>query len=166
MTGLLLIAVVIAWVSVIFMVARRIARRMNSSRLGILAGVSLFVILLVAPVADELVGDLQFASLCSKYATQFIDEQNAMNRHVLYQRRGVDEFADGTAVSVRIDPTVYIDTETKKVVVSYHTLHAEGGWFIRALGISATGAPLLFNGNCAPKDQDAFKKKYNISVVN
>jgi hypothetical protein len=166
MTGILLIIVVIAWVIAVLKITGWATRRIQLRAMKLTVFTLLSSVLLVAPVADELVGKWQFDSLCKKYAVQIIDEGIAMNRRVLYQRRTVDRFAEGTALEIRIDPIVYIDAETKKVIVSYHTLHAKGGWLIRTLGISETNAPLLFSPGCAPKDQDAFKKRFNITVIN
>lgn len=77
-----------------------------------------------------------------------------MNRQVVYVRRKSDQFAEGTAVQIRIDPRIYKDVETDKILVSYHQLSANGGWLIRFLGISEIDAPLLFNNRvCAEKPE-------------
>lgn len=166
MTGILLIGVVVAWLFAVFTFTRWTIRRFDSGVSKTVAAMVVFPALLVAPVADELIGMQQFESLCKKYAVQQIDEQHAMNRRVVYVRRTQDRFADGTALRIRIDPIVFRDAETDRILVSYHTLHATGGWLIRMLGISETNAPILFGSGCAPKDQDAFKKKFNITVIN
>lgn len=124
-----------------------------------------FILLLVAPLSDELIGMWQFESLCSKYAVQVI-EPGARDRQVVYVPRGADQYASGTAVRIRIDPIVYKDAKTNQVLVSYHSLHAQGGWLVRATGISETNSPILFNSGCAPKNEDAFKSELNITVIN
>ncbi len=166
MTGILLIGIAIAWLVAAIAITRSVARRFNSLPVKVLGSVVLFPALLVLPMVDELIGKQQFESLCKKYAVQFIDEPHAMNRRATAELRRGDRFAEGTAVEIRVDPHVYRDAETNQVLVSYHTLHAKGGWFIRALGISETNSPLLFRRGCAPKDQDAFKKKFNITIIN
>ena len=166
MTGILLFGVAFAWLIAVLILTRWVTRRFKSAIAKVVCSLALFPIVLVAPLADELVGKQQFESLCKKYAVQEIDEQHAMNRRVVSELRREDRFAEGTAVEIRIDPHVYRDAETNQVLVSYHTLHAKGGWFIRTLGISETNSPLLFRRGCAPKDQDAFKKTFNITVMN
>ena len=89
-----------------------------------------------------------------------------MNRQVVFVPRKNDKFAEGTAVRIRIDPHVYQDAQTGRVLVSYHTLHAEGGWLVRAMRISQTNSPMLFRSGCGPRDEDAFKKNFNITVIN
>lgn len=166
MTGILLIAVAIAWLIAVLAATRWVVRRVNSPAMKVVSCLGLFPALLVLPVADELVGKQQFDSLCKKYAVQVIDEQHAPNSRVESVGGSGDWYAAGTAVRIRIQPWIYQDTTTQKVVASYHTLHAEGGWLIRALGISETRSPLLFSRSCAPPDERAFLKKFNIDIAN
>ncbi|MCQ8129931.1 hypothetical protein, partial [Methylomonas rivi] len=114
----------------------------------------------------EIIGRIQFKALCETYAVQYIDEKNAMNKKVFSVPRGKNIYAEGTAVCIQIYPEVYKDVETGKTLVSSHTLIATGGWLIRTLGISETNSPLLFNRACYPPNQDNFKKKFNIIVIN
>ena len=128
--------------------------------------VVVFPILLLVPVADELIGKQQFETLCKRYAVQVVDAPSAMNAHVISVGGSSERNAEGTAIPVRVQPWIYKDTTTGKVVVSYHTLHAEGGWLIRTLGISSTNSPLLFSRSCAPLDERSFIKTFNITIVN
>ncbi|RZU02312.1 hypothetical protein [Rivibacter subsaxonicus] len=166
MSGLFLLVVLIGWAVVAFLLARWATQLFKSPGVRVLVGVVAFPVLLLLPLVDEIIGMWQFDALCKKYAVQEIDEPHAKNRKVRYVRRGVDRYADGTLVRIRIDPIVYRDAETDQILVSYHTLEAKGGWLIRTLGISETGSPLLFNAGCAPPDQDGFKQNFNITVVN
>lgn len=166
MSGLLLLFVAACWLVVAAMITRRATRRFKSLAAKIAIGTLIFPLLLMAPVADEIVGARQFDALCKQYAVQVIDEEHALNRRVLSVGRAGERFVEGTAVRIRIQPWIYKDAETDKLLVSYHTLHATGGWLIRTLGISETNSPLLFRRGCGPPDQDAFKKKFNITVIN
>ena len=166
MTGILLFGVAIAWLICVLAMTRWVARRFESMAMKVCCGLVLVPTLLVAPLADELIGKQQFESLCKKYAVQVIDEQHAPNARVESVGGSGDWYAAGTAVRIRIQPWTYQDTTTQKVVASYHTLHAEGGWFIRTLGISETRSPLLFSRSCAPPDERAFLKTFNINIVN
>lgn len=166
MTGLLLIVVFLIWIKICAALSRKITINIKSRTKKITGRLIIFFILLPAPLSDELVGLFQFKSLCKQYAVVSIDEQNAANRQVRVEIRDRDTYAKGTALKIYIDPYVYRDIETNKIIVRYNTLQAEGGWLMRLLGISETNAPLLFKPFCAPVDAHAFKKKYNIKVVN
>jgi hypothetical protein len=166
MTGILLIAVAMAWLVVAFFLTRRITRPLRSSFIRLATGSLAFPVLLVTPLADELIGAWQFNSLCKKYAVQVVDEQAALNAHVVSTDGSGDRDATGTAVRIRIRPWIYQDATTGKVVVSYHTLYANGGWLIRALGISETTSPLLFARSCGPANERAFVKAFHITIIN
>lgn len=109
-----------------------------------------FAFLMIAPVLDEVVGGWQFSDLCEQYTKVYVNEERAKGRKVFYVRRGEDRFLDGVAVKVRIDPIVFTDAETGEVLVKYNELRAQGGWFIRVLGISENNSPLLFDAWCGP----------------
>jgi hypothetical protein len=127
MTGLLLLFVAAVWLVLVASVTCTVARRIKNVLFRSLGALPLFGVLVLLPLADELIGKQQFESLCKKYATQEIDEQHAMNRRVVFVLPKADQFIEGTAVRIRIDPNVYRDAETNQVLISYHTLHAEGG---------------------------------------
>ena len=166
MTGILLITVAIAWLIAVLAATRWVVQRVNSPAMKVMNSLALFPVLLIAPLADELVGKQQFDSLCKQYAVQVIDEKHAMNRRVSFERRSNDVFAKGTAVRIRIDPYIYRDVETKNVLIRFHILTAQGGWLIRALGISETTSPLLFQPGCAPENVFGFQKEFNVTVIN
>lgn len=166
MTGLLLIGVAIIWVWFSWFISRWAVRSIKSRGLKTLIGVAIFAVLLIAPLGDEIVGKHQFEALCRQYAVQEIDEEHAVNSRVISMPREKQQFAKGIAINVRIDPWEYRDESTNKVVVRYHTLHAEGGWLIRMLGISETNAPLLFSSYCGPASARAFIKKFNVTIIN
>lgn len=166
MTGLLLIGVAIAWIAVAVFIAKWAVRLIKPPIAKGAIAVSIFSVLLVAPLGDEIVGKYQFEALCRKYAVLTIDEQHAMNRSVVSEHPSGDNYAKNTAVRIRVVPFIYRDVETKNVIISFHWLTAEGGWLIRTLGISETNAPLTFNSGCAPEDAFGFKKKFNITVIN
>lgn len=166
MTGLALLALGSAWLWLVVKLATWAASRLERGVVRVGTGLLVFAVVLPLPVVDEIVGGFQFEELCRQYSAQAIDEQHAMNRRVVFELPRNAQFLEGTAVEIRIDPHVYRDAETNQVLISYHTLHAKGGWFIRTLGISEANSPLLFRSGCAPKDQDAFKKKFNITVIN
>ncbi|MGB8763707.1 MAG: hypothetical protein WCD07_02765 [Burkholderiales bacterium] len=166
MTGILLIGVVVAWLMTAIVMGAKIADKLNPPWLRTPAALLLMAILIPLPVADEIIGGWQFKALCDKYAVQYIDEKNAQDRKVMLLGRGKDWYEKNTILKIHIQPYIFQDTETGKVVVSYHSLEAEGGWLIRSLGISETKSPLLFNRGCAPLNEDEFKKKFNITVIN
>ena len=158
MSGILVIGVVMLWFWAAVVIGQLITSKLKNPWLKSLLTFFAIAVLVPLPVADEIIGRIQFHVLCNKYVVQYIDEKHAANRKVLYVPRGKDRYVEGTAIPIRINPEVYKDAETGRVLVSSHTLIANGGWLIRTLGISETNSPLLFNAGCAPLNQDDFKK--------
>ena len=166
MTGLLLLVIAGAWLAVAVLIARAIAARFGSTLSKAAVWLLALPTLLVAPLADELVGSRQFAVLCKQYAVLVVDELNVANRRVMFERRRGDRFAEGTAVRIRVDPYTYKDVDTTRVLVSFHILTAEGGWLSRLIRVSEANAPLLFDRGCSPPDPFSFKKKFNVTLIN
>ncbi|WP_143518165.1 hypothetical protein [Pseudomonas sp. PIC25] len=166
MTGFLLAAVFAAWLVFVVFVTRYVIRLFKSGFLRVIGGVSIFLVLLIVPLIDELVGKWQFNSLCKSYAVVQVDEEHAYNRNVFSEVRKEDRYVEGVMLKIRIDPYVYRDVDTGNVIVKYHILHAQGGWLVRFLGVSEANAPLLFEGGCAPSNRYDFKKIFGIKVVN
>lgn len=166
MSGILLIGVVSLWIWAAVAIGQMLTSKLKDSWIKSLVTFLVTAVLIPLPVADEIVGGFQFRALCDKYAVQEIDRKNAYNREVLSVGGNKGRFAEGTAVQIHIQPWIYQDKQSGLIIVSYNTLHAKGGWFIRALGISETNSPLLFNGDCAPPNQNDFKSKFNITVIN
>lgn len=166
MTALLLFLVVGLWVWLVYKFSRWIGGRIPLKQWQIPFTILIFVMLLVAPLADELVGWWQFKSLCDKYAVQLVDEKGALNAHVVSVGGKFGRYESGVAVRIRVQPWIYQDSTSGKVVVSYHTVSAEGGWLIHALGISETNSPLLFSRSCAPVNERGFIERLNITILN
>jgi hypothetical protein len=166
MSGIILLAAVLGCLWLAITLTRWAMDLVKRRGAKVALGLTLFPLLMVAPIADELIGKQQFEALCRQYAVEKIDTEHAMNRRVLFESPRSEQYAKGTAVPIRITPYVYRDEETKKVLVSYHALHATGGWFIRFLTISETDSPLLFQRGCGPENEGQFKKKFNITVIN
>jgi hypothetical protein len=165
MTGALLFIVAIAWVAAAIFAGVFIGRRLPNGIWRPVVAVAVALVLLAAPLADEIVGMQQFRKLCEIHAVQHIDS-NAKGRRVALAPRAGDTYAEGTAIKIRIDPWIYRDVGDGRVLISYSTLRAEGGWLVRLLGISETNSPLLFNPSCRPTDERGFISKYDITVVN
>jgi hypothetical protein len=166
MTALFLFLVVGLWAWVAYKLSRWIGGRIPLKQWQIPFAILAFVVLLVAPLVGELVGWWQFESLCDEYAVQLIDEKAALNAHVVSVGGKLSRYESGTAVRIKIQPWIYQDSTSGKVIVSYHTISAEGGWLIHALSISETNSPLLFSRSCAPVNERGFIKRLNITIIN
>ena len=165
MTGIFLVAVVLIWLVTAMFITRWVTSHFKSLVVKVVAATVTLPTLLMAPLADEFIGMKQFHGLCRQYALDNIDRAGAQNANVISVDGRVRTLPN-TAVRIDVQSWAYQNVATGKVVVSYNTLTAQGGWLIRAMGMSETNAPLIFNGSCAPIEYRKFIDTFNIKILN
>jgi hypothetical protein len=129
------------------------------------ARVLLFLAVAPVPLIDEIVGGRQFAQLCKENSTIQVDRAKAAGKTV-YLAEDPDINIKGAWVRIVLQPWRYVDATTDETIVSYNTLLAGGGVFIRTLGISEGGVPLTFKGHCAPKNRPASVETFKDFGIN
>lgn len=163
MTGLLLIFVFGVWFMVAKWIASKIVADINSPKAKKVAKPLILVLLMLAPLADEVMGGVQFYALCSKEAVLKVDEEKARNKIVISQGAS-NEYLTGYMLPIGKQYWSYKDIDTGEILVSWNEFRAKGGIFIRTLGISETDSPILFSGVCYPEGSGSpVFKKLNIS---
>lgn len=151
MTGIFLLFVAGIWLGIVIFLAKAIAKKMPEKWWRIPLSVLAFLALLPLPLVDEIVGGMQFANLCKQSATIQVDREKAKGRTVFYDPQSSVNF-NGTWLPIAMQPWKFVDAKTGETILSYNTLIAGGGRFIRMLGISEGGMPLTFSGTCGPKE--------------
>ncbi|MDK9714642.1 MAG: hypothetical protein OEL86_11200 [Sulfuritalea sp.] len=146
MGGLILFFVIGLWIALIVWLSKVIATRIPSARWRLPVGLLVFAVLVPLPVLDELVGGRQFERLCRENSTILVNRATAVGRTV-YLAKTSPLLAKGTWVPVIVQPWRYVDATTGEVVVSYNTLRAKGGRFLK---VSEGHVPLTFTGSCEP----------------
>ena len=156
MGGLIFLAVIGLWVAFVLWLSRFIFKKLPRQWWRIPTSIMLFVVLLLLPVIDELVGGRQFKQLCEANSTIHVDRATAVGRTV-YLALTPEVEIKGTWVRVVLWPVRFVDATTGEVVVSYNRLQAVGGRFLK---ISEGHVPLTFDGTCEPGDQYTLEKLF------
>jgi hypothetical protein len=167
MTGLLLLFVVGLWLAIVYWLTKLITIKLSTKWWRMPVRVLLFLAVLPLPLVDEIVGGRQFKKLCEENSTIQFDRVKAAGKTV-YLNTLPEIDIKGTWVSVKLHHWEFVDVKTDEPVVSYSTLRAKGGRFIRTLGISEGSAPLIFKGSCVPKERPASVetfKGYGITYI-
>ena len=146
MIGIYLLGVMALWVIAAFFITLFAFRRMPRKYWRLPLAIVLFLVLVPLPLIDEIVGGRQFEQLCKENSTIQVNRATAVGRTV-YLAQTPSVKIKGTWVRVTLQPWRYVDATTGEVVVSYNTLGARGGRFLK---ISEGHVPLTFNGYCAP----------------
>lgn len=149
MGGLILLFVIGLWLVFVIWLSKTITKKLPVAWWRIPVGILVFAVLLPLPLIDEIVGGRQFEKLCKENSTIQVDRVTAVGRTVyLAQTPSVE--IKGTWVRVTLQPWRYVDATTGEVVVSYNSLQAVGGRFLK---VSEGHVPLTFNGYCAPANR-------------
>lgn len=151
MTGIYLLCVAAIWLAAVIWLSKIITQKLPMTTWRIPVAMLIFAALLPLPLIDEIVGGRQFERLCKDNSTIQVDRSTAVGTTVYFVPQ-TDVEIKGTWVRVVLQPRQFVDATTGTLVFSYSTLLAEGGRFIRMLGISEGGMPLTFNGSCRPKE--------------
>ena len=117
----------------------------------------------VTSTSDRRVGGgRQFKQLCEANSTIHVDRATAAGRTV-YLAETPDVEIKGTWVRVVLKPWRFVDAMTGELVVSYNTLQAQGGRFLK---VSEGHEPLTFNGYCAPAESPASVETFRPYDIN
>lgn len=146
MGGILLLFAIVIWLVVVILLSKFITKKLPIAWWRIPVGILVFAVLLPLPALDEIVGGRQFEKLCKENSTIQVNRATAVGKTV-YLAQTPDVEIKGTWVRVVLKPWRFVDATTGEVVVSYNTLQAVGGRFLK---ISEGHVPLTFNGSCVP----------------
>lgn len=151
MIGLYLLFLLGIWTVLVAWLSVKIAKRLPVPKWRPLVGIILFAILLPFPFIDELIGKWQFERLCQENSTIYI-APDAKGRTVYLASGTPEEAVKGTwGVPIWIRQWRHVDTTTGETIVSYNSLRASRGWFVRQF-LSFMGGPMLFKGSCRPSN--------------
>lgn len=165
MSGLLLLFVAGVWFFFVWWLTVFLTRKMPSGAMTTIVEYLLFAVLLVAPLADEIIGRFQFKALCKKNATVTLDTTNTQGRTVWFGESLRTQMTLGT-IEVSQAQRRYVDAKTQEPIYHYSRLEAKGGWLIRTLGISDPDSPLLFEGLCQPKNLESIDAQLGLTRIN
>ena len=171
-SGIFLLVVISVWVFVVKKIIYFIINDTWPEDIKLTARFILFIVLMIVPVADEIIAHFKYKELCEKNSNVSIDIENAKNK-VLKLRTERDPNNSKyirmpmRVIKVASIPIIeesydYIESQTNKVVVSYKVYQVKGGWLINTLGLSNSNSPLLFDGTCYPAERFTIFRKYNI----
>jgi hypothetical protein len=165
MTGIYLLFAIALWLFIVFWLAKILTTKLSMSWWGVLVRVILFLALLPLPLIDEIVGKRQFEQLCRENSTIQVNRATALGRTV-YLKSLPDVVIDGVLIPITLHSWVFVDASTGQPVLSYNSLRATGGRFIRTLGISEGSMPLLFRGSCEPVGSPASVETFKNFGIN
>jgi hypothetical protein len=149
MTGILLLFVAAIWTVLVIWLSRKATSKLPTAPWRVPVAILIFAVLLPLPLIDEFVGGRQFEEFCKSNATIQVDRVKAIGKTV-YLAQTPDVEIKGPWLRFVLKPWRFVDVTAGEPIVSYNTVMADGGRFIRWLDISEGGVPLTFKGRCEP----------------
>jgi hypothetical protein len=141
MTGIFFFGILIAWFFAAKWLASKATQRMAFGEPRFLARVFLTVAIVIAPVADEIVGGFQFRALCAKNDALQTDSSRIEGKTVRPVVNPSRREIQSHAIKIYHTHVSYRDIESNEELASYSDYEAGKGLLKRALA-ALTGEPL------------------------
>jgi len=162
MGGLILIAILVGWFYLVKIISYAVVEQMAEGLKKTLVLTITFIILLTAPVMDEIIGGFQFRALCSGHNITVYDKDKLKN-NVLIVAPVSNVSTSEYLVPVRQTDMVGRDAKTGEPLLEYTIYRASGGWLSRTVGFNNVYKPYTFRGACGVKDElIQLRKAFNI----
>lgn len=157
MIFLIFLLVVGGWFLLSVLLARRIPRWLGIERHAKSASFAFFVLLLVAPAVQDIVGMLQFERLCKERAVVWVSPEAGQVTRAKKTSPSTVELP-GYWIAIRLQREEYSDSETGRPFLAEVGLHTKGGF---VGGIASLGN----THSCWPKDGSQIFKNLNIDKL-
>jgi len=160
MIGLMFFAGIVIWLVIVSYLSNRIPDWLGVSRFKGSMRFALFVILLLLPISDELIGRWQFHRLCKREAVVWLSpDWMKVKRAKQYYKPGT--YMEGYIIRVRKSLTEYTDIDTGEVFLKYPTFYTDGGILFDRFELSLSAA----STSCSPSDLNQVYRYVNTSQL-
>lgn len=155
MIFLMVLAGIGVWLTAAIMVSKRIPHWLGVTKHTKVVSVLLFPVVLVVPIADDLIGRWQFYRLCDREAVVTLSpdwESVKRARRVSLPRSDVG----GTLIPIYSQGSEYVDIDTGKTFMTHPHFYTYGGLLFGRLGFGLGGST-----SCLPKNAQAIEEMIN-----
>lgn len=159
MIGLLFLVGIGLWLTVAIVLSKKIPHWLGVTKHSAVISVLLFPVLLVAPIADEIIGRWQFNRLCEREAVVTLSPDWEKVKAARDNDEPVTEI-DGYAIPIRVQRIEFVDANTGNPFLSYKGFHTYGGFLFGRLGLG-----LGQSTSCWPKDKTQLLNKLDIDQL-
>ncbi len=167
MSGLILLFILAVWNLAALFFIKFLTSKIKIGILKIATQVILFLVVITAPLADEIIGGFQFRALCET-ETQIKYDKNKLTNKDVYSDTLVAVKVENMSIPVVSQMQTYTESNKHELLLNYKVLHADGGWLSRAIDFNSVHQPYTFDGSCGPGGANVQQllKKLNVTVIN
>jgi len=157
MIGLMFLIGIGLWLTAAIMICHSIPRWLGVTKYGAVLSVLLFPVVLLAPVADEVIGRWQFNRLCEREAVVTLspDWERVMRAR---QEPDVRRDFDGYMIPIHSWGGDIVDVDTGKVFFTSKSLFTKGGFLFGRLGLGLDSQAT----SCHPVNIQAIQKQVKL----
>ncbi|MCP4326285.1 MAG: hypothetical protein GY787_31505 [Alteromonadales bacterium] len=128
----------------------------------ILMAIPLFMLLLILPLADEIIAGFHFRSLCKQGNKLSYDVANIKGKMLLSTLGHTRKIE--SIIPIEEHPHILRDIDSGKPLVTYKKYSTTGGRLISALGMGGHG-PITYGHRCGAKEElETLENKYGIEI--
>ena len=161
MIGLTVIFVIAIWVILVIKLTGFLGKLLPTSKFSAPLKVLLFILLLVMPFMDEIIGGFQFRALCKTEAVAIYDEAKVRGKTVHLKSAEVIDYTK-TILPTHKQIWRYADHETDEEILSYVDIRSDDGWLSRWIDFNGVHSPQTFDGNCGSDKEGYLFQGLNI----
>ena len=165
MTGLFLIFILALWFLFARAISRFITKNISNFPLKALTKTVVFILILVSPFADEIIGGVQFREMCAADAVAIYEEENVRGKSVISKPRVLTKYRN-TILPIYKHTWRYEDPITHEEIISFSELHADGGWLSRLINFNSVHRPYTFHGLCGGQYREYFFQNLRVKDLN
>lgn len=159
MIFLLFLAGIVLWLIVAIQLSIKIPRWLKVTKHSAVVSVLLFPVVLVAPVADEIIGRWQFNRLCEREAVVTLSPDWEKVKRAQDKKTPTIPI-DGYLIPIRMQQGEYDDMDTGRPFLSFKAFHTYGGLLVGRLGLGLGQA-----SSCWPKDLTKIMNEINSDLL-
>ncbi|MFB2659102.1 hypothetical protein [Shewanella xiamenensis] len=144
---------------------------------------SVFVFILLFPIADEIIGWFQFNNLCTEKNTLIYDKDKVYGKSVIRRdipldgnwamstkidikkSKGITMYTLHKAIPIVVTTTQWEDAETGELLITHRLLQAKGGWLSHLIGFPQGSPPYIFDGRCSSRKYYELFESLNVDRV-
>lgn len=165
MGGLIIISIILLWIFLVKKLTIFLSKWIPVSKFSPALKVLLFILLLVMPFMDEIIGGFQFRALCKTEAVATYDKEKVYGKTVHHQSAEVFYFTN-TILPTYKQTWKYADHTTNEELISFVELHSDGGWLSRWINFNSISSPMTFDGICGGDYRGYIFQGLNVKLVN
>ena len=159
--GLYYLAFLLIWFGVLWWVVKGLTWRVNH-RYKRLISLIVTVVVYPLPLADEIVGAIQFSKLCEHQVTyKDPNMEKKIGSRLVYMHHEREKI-DGRALPITSEIVEFVYESDQSLMFKYIVFRAGQGFFARNFRLNEGGSPLAFSGVCYPKEMQTLFTEYKV----